>query len=182
MDPDALIALAQFYLAHEMGPEALGALDLTVQARPRLSNDPRVNAMRGAASYMMARYDDARRYFTVPQLINDASVQNWLGLIAVEQSNWAEARRRFAAGEDSFFYLSPLWRARIHAANARASLEANDLAAAELGLLEVDEDITDPLVRSEVEFIRARLIQARGDADQALQLYEALAHPGKSAA
>lgn len=174
MDPDDLLDLARFYLAWEMAPETLGTLNLVVESRPRQANDARINAMRGAASYMMGRLEEARRYFTVPQLINDPSAQNWLGLIAVDQSNWAEARRRFAAGEDNFFYLSDLWRARIHAARARAAMEANDLAAAELGLLEIDDSIDDPWVQSEADFIHARLAQAKNENASALTLYETL--------
>lgn len=174
LDPGALTSLAQFYLAWGLTLEALGTMDLITETRPRMANDPRLNAMRGVASYMMARHQDARRYLTVPQLINEPATQPWLGLVAASQSNWAEARRRFSASGDGMYYLDDLWRERVRVTHARASLEANDLAGAESLLLEIDETITDPQTVAEAAFISARLAAERGDIEEALAAYEAL--------
>lgn len=88
---DGLIALARFLLANELAAEALGMLDLVVQAEPSLANDPHVRSLRGVASYMMHRLDDATEYFSHPSLANDPAANLWRAMIAVEEERWADA-------------------------------------------------------------------------------------------
>lgn len=173
-EPDALLALARFFLSWQLASEAMGVADLAEEARPQLADTPEMLALRGAASFMMGRYQQAQDYFTNPVLANEASVQPWLGLIAAEQGRWTDARRHFEAGQDVLFFFTPHWRGRVHAAQARAAVETNDIGAARALLDVADSDGADLRQRAEVEFARARLAAATGDHARAIARFEEL--------
>lgn len=173
-EPDALLALARFYLAHELASEALGISSLAIEARPQLAATPEVRTLRGAASYMLGRTEEAREYLTDPVLANEAALRPWLGLVAAEEERWAEARRHFEAAADVLFFFTPEWQARVHAAQARAAVETNDIGAARMLLETLENEAADPEVDAEAEFARARLAAATGDLAGAIERFEAL--------
>ncbi|TGY90020.1 hypothetical protein E5163_02495 [Marinicauda algicola] len=173
-EPDALLALARFYLSWELAPETLGLADLIVEERPALADTPEIRALRGAASYMLGRTDAAEDYFSGAQMEADPAVQPWLGLIAAREGRWSDARRHFEAGADTLFFLSPLWQARVHAAQVRAAVETNDVGAAQTLLMRAQSDIADPQAVAELAFARAKLAAATGDTTEAIERFEAL--------
>lgn len=173
-EPEALLALARFYLSWELASEALGVSALAIEARPQLASSPEVRTLRGAASYMLGRTGDARAYLTDPVLQNEAAVQPWLGLAAAKEGRWADARRHFEAGADMMFFFTPDWQARVHAAQARAAVETNDIGAARALLDTLQNEPGDPRIAAEAEFARARLAAATGDVDGAIERFEAL--------
>lgn len=173
-EPDALLALARFYLSWELAPEALGVADLAVEQRPQLADSAEVRALRGAASFLMGRTDIAKAYFSGPQMRADSAVRPWLGLIAAQEGRWSDARAHFEAGADTLFFLTPLWQARVHAAEVRAAVETNDLGTAQMLLGYADGAVEDPAARAQLEFARARLIAATGNTANAIDRFAAL--------
>ncbi len=173
-EPEALLALARFYLGWEMGAEALGAAELAVEARPELETDPGLKALTGAARYMMGRLDEAEEAFSHPALVGDAAAQPWRGLVAAAGEDWAEARRRFEDGRDAIFFYAPEWRARFRAAHARAALETNDLGAADRLLTLMQTDDPDAEAEAEAELAGALLDAKSGRVDAALSRLQAL--------
>lgn len=171
---DGLIALARFLLANELAAEALGMLDLVVQAEPSLANDPHVRSLRGVASYMMHRLDDATEYFSHPSLANDPAANLWRAMIAVEEERWADARRRFASGGSTIYHYPPVWQSRFHVAHARAALELNDYAAAQDLLYQAEAGEPDAHTRREARYVQARLAEAEGDIERAIAMLEEL--------
>jgi len=162
-DADAMLDFARFYLGWELAPEALGALELAVQARPALDDAAEVQAMRGAAAIMLDRMEEAEAIFSAVDLSADPAAQPWRGYIAAAQGDFAEARRRFEAGAATVFFYAPQWRARFRTANARAALEMNDLGAAAQLLAGVESDEPDGKTRAEAELVQARLAARSGD-------------------
>jgi len=173
-DPDRMLDLARFYLGWELAPEALGAIDIAVEARPALDDTPEVRAMRGAAAVMLERMDEAEAIFSSVELASDPAAQPWRGYIAAAQGDFAEARRRFESGAATVFFYAPSWRARFRTANARAALEMNDLGAAAELLAGVESDEPDSKTRAEAELVQARLAARSGDYDGARVRLEAL--------
>ncbi len=166
-DADSLMDLARFYLGWELAPEAIGAIDLAVEARPALDDTAEVKAMRGAAAAMLERMEEAEAIFSDIEIAADPVVQPWRGYVAASLGDFAEARRRFEAGAASVFFYAPEWRARFRAANARAALELNDLGAAAELLSRLESDEPDSPTRAEAELLQARLAAIAGDPDGA---------------
>lgn len=175
-DADSLMDLARFYLGWELAPEAIGAMDLAVEARPALADTAEVKAMRGAAAAMMERMEEAEAIFSDVELGSDPVVQPWRGYVAASLGDFAEARRRFEAGAASVFFYAPEWRARFRAANARAALELNDLGAAADLLSRLEADEPDSPTRAEAELLQARLAAIAGDPDGARTRLARLVH------
>jgi len=175
---DGQIALARFLLANELAPEALGMLNLATGQEPSLANDPHVRSLRGVASYMMHRLDDARDYFAHPALAVDPAADLWRAMIAVGEERWADARRRFAAGEATVYHYPPVWQSRFNVAHARAALELHDYAAAQELLYRTEAGEPDAHTQREALYVQARLAEADGDIEQAIAMLEELSLSG----
>lgn len=176
--PDGHVSLARFLLANNLAPEAIGMLNLAVSEEPELGADHHIRAMRGVASYMLHRLDDAEAYLSNAGLAADPATDMWRGMIAVEQERWEDARRRLGAGADAAYFYPPIWQARYEAALARATLELGDYAAAEQHLYAIEAGEPDEQSRLDAAYVAARLDEARGNLDSAIEQLEALAQSG----
>ncbi len=175
---DSRIALARFLLANELAPEALGMLYMATHDEPELAVNAHVRALRGVASYMMYRLDDAEAFLADPSLANDPATDMWRGMIAVEQERWEDARRRLERGEDAAYFYPPVWQARFEAARARAALEVGDVAAAEEHLYAIEGGEPDARTELDATYVQARLAETRGELDRAIALFETLESSG----
>lgn len=175
---DGQIALARFLLARDLAPEALGMLQVAVDADPELVNDAHVRAMRGIASYIMRRYDDADDYLAHASLAQDPAADLWRGMIAVGEERWQDARRRLSTGEASVYHYPPEWQARFNAAHARAALELGDTGAAQEYLYAVEAGDPDWRTRLDSNYVAARLSEVSGDSFDAIRRLDALSESG----
>lgn len=73
------LALARFYFANGMYPETLGTLRSLIFDAPSFEREPAVLALRGAANFMMMRYDEAMKDFASPLIGKDGAVDFWRG-------------------------------------------------------------------------------------------------------
>lgn len=169
---------ARFLLAYEMGPEALGALELALEREPQLENDAHFLAMRGVANYLTGHFDAAERDFSDTSLMRDHSADLWRAMLAIEDEDWAGARRAFESGRTAFYNFTPEWRARFRAGYARAALKLNDLDAAEAQLDLASAENPEPALQRRLELIDAALHEARGEYDEAGAIYERLSISG----
>ncbi len=174
LDPEAILNLARFQLGWQLSAEALGLVELAVEENPSLDATPEIAALRGVASYMMGRYEDAERYFSNPVLVNDPAAQPWRGATAAQLGDWPLARRRFEQGREAIYFMDPVWRARLTALHAMSALKTNDLGAVEPLLNVVIAEDYDPEARAEAGLVEAGLAAASGNVDQAIALYDEL--------
>lgn len=174
LDPEAILNLARFQLGWQLAAEAMGLVELAVEENPSLDSTPEIAALRGVASYMMGRYDDAERFFSHPVLVNDPAAQPWRGATAARLGDWPLARRRFEQGREAIYFMDPVWRARLTALHAMSALKTNDLGAVEPLLNFVIAEDYDPEARAEAGMVEAGLAAASGNVDQAVVLYDEL--------
>ena len=174
LDPEAILNLARFQLGWQLAAEALGLVELAVEENPSLDATPEIAALRGVASYMMGRYDDAERYLSNPVLVNDPAAQPWRGATAAQLGDWPLARRRFEQGREALYFMDPVWRARLTSLHAMSALKTNDLGAVEPLLNVVIAEDYDPEARAQVGLVEAGLAASSGDVDQAIALYDEL--------
>lgn len=173
-EPDALLALARFYLAWQLAPEALGAARLAAEARPGFEDSPEMRALMGVAQLMTGREGQAESLLSGSVLNQDPVIQPWRGLVSARRQDWAEARRRFDEGAASLYFFDPVWQARIRAAQARAAIETNDVGAARAILAAMDDDEPDLQASVEAEYVAARLAALSGDTEEAISRFDAL--------
>jgi hypothetical protein len=175
---DGQIALARFLLARDLAPEALGMVQLAIEAEPQLANDPHVRSIQGVASYLMYRLDDAAEYFAHPSLAQDPGADLWRAMIAVREQRWQDARRRFNTGEATIYHYPAEWQARFNAAHALAALELGDTAAAQEYLYAVEAGDPDWQTQLDANYVAARLAEAGGNLSEALSRLDALSTSG----
>lgn len=171
---EARLALARFLVGSGLSYEAIGVLNAMVKAAPRLSGEPEVRGLRGAARAAIGRLDEATADFASGALAGDPSARVWQGFIAAEQGDWEEARRAFAAGASAVDAFPAEWRARFGAAHALAALESGDLGSAEQLIAYSLSQKAPPTEELAVRLIQARLFEASGDKNRALAVYKAV--------
>jgi tetratricopeptide (TPR) repeat protein len=168
----ARLGLARFLVGSELAFEAIGVLNGLAKSNPLMLQDPEFRGLRGAARAMAGRYKDAEADFSAPAVAQDPASGLWRGYISNKLGDVVGARQQFAAGRSALSLFNAKWRARFLRADAEASIAAGDLATARLDFLDLSTDGLDMVERQKVDFDRARLLEASGQAAQALALYQ----------
>jgi tetratricopeptide (TPR) repeat protein len=171
----ARLGLARFLVGSELAFEAIGVLNGLAKSNPLMLQDPEFRGLRGAARAIARRYKDAEADFSSPAVAQDPASALWRGYISNKLGDPVGARQQFAAGRSAISLFNAKWRTRFLRGDAEASIAAGDLATARLDLLDVSTDGLDPVERQQVDFDRARLMEASGQAAQALALYQQVA-------
>lgn len=171
----ARMGLARFLVGKEMAYEAIGVLNDAARDHPSLVGDAEFRGLRGIARVMAGRIKEAESDFSVGILADDPASDLWRGYIAAKQGQWPEARKSFDAGTPAFGQFSPVWQARFARADAEAALALGDyptcnkrLAVALSQRVPAEEQLASRL-------IQARLMEALGDKNRALAVYQAIA-------
>jgi len=110
------VRLARYLLAHELAPEALGEIEL-IQSGDRKSADPLLQAMKGAAQFMMGRCADARTTLS-GDLAADPHASMWRGMAEAKLGDWAAARRDLLASQGVLRRYPETWQTQARLARA----------------------------------------------------------------
>jgi len=168
---DARLALVRFYLGYEYGAEALGIMKLMADARKDQASDPEFIMLRGIASYMIGRYDEAVADLETPSLRYDPNAALWRTLANVRLGAFADARQDVQRARTVISDYAPNVQARFHLAAAAVALGVNDIASVEPDLRKVPDDGLDHELFAERTLIAGKLAEANGDTDEALSKY-----------
>ncbi len=164
--------LARFYIAHQLPTEALGIISLIVQENPTSENAATVRALRGIASLLLGRVEEAVEDLDHRLLENDRDAGLWQGLAAHQIGKADEAAAHFDRARQVFYEYPVSWQKRFALAAANAQLERNEVEEARqyLSILPVPDSgrIEDP----EVQWVHARALERAGQTDAAIELFE----------
>jgi tetratricopeptide (TPR) repeat protein len=165
------LALARFYLAYDLGAEAIGVLQMVVADDETVTSDPSFRALRAVALIEMQRYVEAEAELATPGLAEDPTAQLWRGLAAAGQEKWGAARDFIAAGEDAIADFRPDWQARFRLAGARGAIETNAVDVAERMLNAVPANGIARSMTLEADLLRGVLAERLKQDAEALRLY-----------
>lgn len=167
----ARLDLAHFYLANQFGFEAIGVLGV-------LQNELKTDALKdnvkltlAAADVASGRPDDALPILDAPAFADEIDAQVWRTIARTDTGDYRGAHTDALAAEPVIGSY-PAWvRTRFLLDAVRASIEANDLPAAErlhkeISLSELAGDDV-----SEYQLLAGRLAEAEGRPDEALDTY-----------
>lgn len=171
----ARFALARFFVANELYPEAIGALRLLGQEDASAALDPAFKALRGISNLMMNRLDEARTDLTDNTLIEDAHAALWRSLLFTKLKDWSAARRNFALGEDEVGRYPPKWQGRLRLAAADAALAVNDIQGLDRQLSQMPPDGLESKQLLEALLLRGRMLERIGRNADALAAYKQVA-------
>ena len=171
----ARMGLARFLIGSELSYEAIGVLNLTAKAQQSLLGDAEFRGLRGAAKAMSGRFKEAQTDLSAPAVADDPASALWRGYVASKLGQYAEARQQFIGGASALFQFSPKWRARFATADAEAALALGQNPVAEVAIENALRNLDDPLEQLPVRLVQAKLVEAQGDRDRALRIYQAIA-------
>lgn len=170
----ARLALAEFFLAEDLAPEALGALRLASVNQPQLELDPAFRLMRATANAMMGRAREAKADLDMPALVSDTTAALWRGYLLASAHQYPEAARELAEGKGALLGQPPVWQGRFRLAAGEAAFALNDLAAASIAASEAMSS-GDGETQLHARILQARVAHARGDAKAALAVLDEVA-------
>ncbi|HEY8383095.1 MAG TPA: hypothetical protein VIL09_13185 [Microvirga sp.] len=170
----ARLAVAQAYLANDMSHEAASVLAFAGQEDPQLQAERPFLLLQGVAALRSGHLADARRILGAGLLAEDPEGILWRASLDAQQKRWPQALtgfRRAAAALDSYpeSLQGPL---RLQA--ARAAIEMRDFVYADRELSTAGPMLSPP-GRDEAQLLRARLDEALGRPEVALDTYRLLA-------
>ncbi len=171
---EARIRYAKFLLSYRLGTEAYTMLQDAVQASETLENDPGFRALRGVAQIMMARPEEAIADLAFPALDDDPHSSLWRGVAYAELTQWPDARLAFEQAEKAFEIYGPDLQGLFRVKAAEAALATGDLGSVEFNLDRIPPGADDDRWTEQAELTRARLFEALGRADEALEIYDQL--------
>ncbi len=165
------LALARFYLAYDLGPEALGVLQMVVADDEAVTGDPAFRALRAVALLQMQRYAAAEADLASSSLDADPAAQLWRGLAAAGLEKWGAARDFIAGGEAAISKFRPDWQARFRVAGARGAIETNAVDVADRMLGAMPKDGVPRPLQLEADLLRGILAERLKRDAEALRLY-----------
>ena len=169
------LELGQFYFARGLSSEAIGLLRTIAQTDEDLANRPDVKALRGAASFMLGRYEEAEQFLDDTALNGFSEAELWRGAARAAQGKWDEAVEHFArAGEIPGGYPRN-FTTDLALLAAEAAILAGDYRGAGAYLDVIAEEAPTPSEAARIDFLRGRVLSAFGDEDAALDIWRRLA-------
>lgn len=168
----ARMALAQFYSANDMQPEALGVLAKARAEQPDLERDKLYRALRGIAYLRLGRLTDAANDLESKIFDDDPDVLAYRGMLAAERDDWPSARRSFSLAGAAVAKFPPELRASLRLTMARAWLAGGDVNAATAELRALDSDTLNRGQAAEGNYIRGLLADATNKPEEAIRFFD----------
>lgn len=168
----ARMALAQFYSANDMQPEALGVLAKARAEQPDLERDKLYRALRGIAYLRLGRLSDSANDLDSKIFDDDPDVLAYRGMLAAERDDWPAARRSFSLAGAAVAKFPPELRASLRLTMARAWLAGGDVNAATAELRALDSDTLNRGQAAEGNYIRGLLADATNKPEEAIRFFD----------
>ena len=167
----ARLALARFYMAWEMYPEAKAVLDVGLADAKPGSEDSVAPVIHAVASSLIGRPAQGLKDLASPAIGANANLQLWKGLAYARQEKWAAAREAFKNAEFAMTTL-PVELQRVLLVDAmKASLEVKDNAGAAARSDDLASIGVPAHLRPMVAVLRGRLAEALDQDKDALAEY-----------
>lgn len=164
--------MARFYLGHKMIPEALAMMTLMSSDDPSLANDVEFRVARSVANTLMRRYDIALVDLTHDLLKFEPHSALWRARAHLGLGHWAEAQNAFEEGSSVVPFYDVDERSRFLLVGAEAALNSRDLESVPVYLNLLAEMYLTPERASEVDYMQARLEEAKDAIASALLSYK----------
>lgn len=171
----ARLALARFYMAWGMYPEAKAVLDVSLSGAKPGTEDATTLTMHALASSLIGRPEQTLKDLASPAIGNGTNAQLWKALAYARQQKWSAAREAFKNAELAIGTL-PLELQRIVLLDAmRASVEVKDYAGASARSDDLDAVGAGGGIAPAVAVLRGRLAEGLGQEKAALHDYKVAA-------
>jgi len=165
---------AKFLLSYRLGVEADVVLEAALRDSEDLDTDLGFRALRGVARIMRGWPEEAVSDLSVPALAEEPNIALWLGVAYAELGEWQEAWAAFERAEQAFAFYAPDLQALFRVKAAEAAMASGDFGTAEFNLDRVPAETEERRWIAQADLTRARIYEASGRIDEALEIYDAL--------
>jgi tetratricopeptide (TPR) repeat protein len=169
------LALARFYLARSMYPEAKGVLDVVLSDKRPASEDVTATVLRAVAEIMMGRPAAALKDLADPSVGDQHEAPLWRALAYARQGKWGQARESFKKVEAAIATLPIELQRFALKEEMRASIEVKDFGEAESELNDLQTIGIPHRMQPEMSVLVGRLDEGLGRTEDALAAYRAAA-------
>lgn len=168
----ARLDLARFLFAHGQTADALGLLRVMQQDDPKLLETPELKALRGASLLLMGDLRAARRQLDHPDLADHPEVALWRAALFAGTGEPGRAVIEYGQGALQLDSYPPPIANRLRLAIVDALIESGNTELANAVLQQVTAADPDPRQKAEVDYRRARILAADGQAEPALKILD----------
>ncbi|MBN4051820.1 hypothetical protein JYT24_00920 [Parvibaculum lavamentivorans] len=165
---------AKFLLSYRLGVEADVVLEAALRDSEDLDTDLGFRALRGVARIMRGWPEEAVSDLSVPALAEEPQIALWLGVAYAELGEWQESWAAFERAEQAFAFYAPDIQALFRVKAAEAAMASGDFGTAEFNLDRVPAETEERRWIAQADLTRARIYEASGRIDEALEIYDAL--------
>jgi len=173
--------LAELFVAHQLGSEALGVLRAIERADRATAEGAPYLMLAGIAEYLVGRPEAARALLAREPLAASPEAALWRAAAAAQVGQWSEVDTEYARGATALDAYPAGHQAVFRLAAARAALERSDFAKASAELAVLQAAALLPPRRDETRLLTGRLDEALGRAEKAAEAYRELLDGGMSA-
>lgn len=167
----ARLDLARFYLANNLGQEALGVLRALRSNLSQPELEPALRIAEGAANVIAGRPSAAMGLLGIDYLENNADARFWRTMARAQQNDW-EGARMDALGAELLASSYPSWiRTRFLLSGIRAAVWREDVDLATRFLRQIDLAHMSADQISEFELMSGALDELNGRNAEALESY-----------
>ncbi len=162
------LGLARFFIAYGMGAEALGVLDVAAAERPELAARPEFRALKGAAAFLLARYDEAVEALDDRALdLNDEALF-WRAAAKARNGDMGGAAAELMGRGAVVRTYPPLIKQPLAMLTAEAATEVGDIRQAKRYVELLAAEPLSPARKGELAYLKGRLAELTGAFDDAV--------------
>jgi tetratricopeptide (TPR) repeat protein len=172
---DSRMMLATFYLAHGLGTEAKGTLDVIVREDSKAPLNARFFLLRGLSELMIGRPAKALESLTHTELKDSQDAALLRAVAYAEMSAWTEARENFRAGSAGLKLLPIDLQRNVLISALRAAVEVRDFSDASRMMNELDSTEVPESMKAEFAVLAGRVAEGLGRIDRAESMFAAAA-------
>lgn len=110
---NARLRMAELYLSEGLAVEAIGLLDGINRSNPSFYRSSKLNALRGAANFLMSRFTESSRDFASIELNNNKEIDYWRSVLADLLGNPKQTYDYLAMNDDYISKYPPVFRQRL---------------------------------------------------------------------
>ncbi len=168
----ARLDLIRYYFANGFSAEALGILRVVGRDNPEKLNDPEFRALRGANSYLMGRYQDARQDLYHKSLDENDEAIFWRAALVASEGNLAGAARVLRRKGSITRPYPKVIKMPLALLVAEAAIMIGDIKQAETYLQALQAEEPNPAQKSQLNYVEGRFMELAGDFDGAIGKWE----------
>jgi hypothetical protein len=172
---NARLRMAQIYLSEGLAPEAIAMLDGINRSNPSFYRIAKLNALRGAANFLMTRFIESARDFAAAELNNNKEIEYWRAVLSDLLGNPNQTYDYLAMNEDYISKYPPLFRQRLAIVAADRAISAKEYNIALKIFDSLHQDNLLDSINAYINFLMAKISLDTGQEKEAVENLEKLA-------